>query len=366
MMLSRSVRAVRPSLVRCVANTANEHLTPAQAARIRKAAQKLEEPHSFYTGANVHSPSEIDHTQIDALWARRAKNLRTKSVPIAIKSIIFGAVSMMIGKSFFENKPALAEEKQAGSGLDPNSFKPLKLISIKDYNHNTKIFEFELPNKNASLDLPVSSFVLAKTMIDGKEVIRPYTPIRQDEKGKLSLLIKVYPTGVLTKHIFSLTVGNSLDIKGPIPKLKYTANMKKQVGMIAGGTGITPMLQVVQEVLKNSEDKTRVALVFANIGDKDILLKEELDRLAAKHKNFSVHYVLEKPPAGFNGSVGFVTEGVLKKTLPPPSADTLVYVCGPPGMMNAISGPKAKDFSQGDLSGALAKLGYNKDQVFKF
>jgi len=260
----------------------------------------------------------------------------------------------------------LAEEKQGGSGLDPNSFKPLKLASIKDYNHNTKIFEFELPNKNASLDLPVSSFVLAKTMIDGKEVIRPYTPIHQDEKGKVSLLIKVYPTGALTKHIFSLKTGDTLDIKGPIPKLKYTANMKKQIGMVAGGTGITPMLQVIQEVLKNNADKTRVALVFANIGDKDILLKDELDRLQAKHKNFSVHYVLEKPPAGFNGSAGFVTEDVLKKTIPPPGADTLVYVCGPPGMMNAISGPKAKDFSQGDLSGALANLGYNKDQVFKF
>jgi hypothetical protein len=36
------------------------------------------------------------------------------------------------------------------------------------------------------------------------------------------------------------------------------------------------------------------------------------------------------------------------------------------GMMKAISGPKAPDYTQGELDGALAALGYNKDQVFKF
>lgn len=34
---------------------------------------------------------------------------------------------------------------------------------------------------------------------------------------------------------------------------------------IAGGTGITPMLQVVSEVLRNPEDKTEVSLVFGNV-----------------------------------------------------------------------------------------------------
>ncbi len=39
---------------------------------------------------------------------------------------------------------------------------------------------------------------------------------------------------------------------------------------------------------------------------------------------------------------------------------------GPPPMMNAISGDKAKDKSQGELTGILKKLGYAPEQVFKF
>lgn len=38
----------------------------------------------------------------------------------------------------------------------------------------------------------------------------------------------------------------------------------KHVGMIAGGTGITPMLQLIRQVLKDKEDKTELCLLFAN------------------------------------------------------------------------------------------------------
>lgn len=34
--------------------------------------------------------------------------------------------------------------------------------------------------------------------------------------------------------------------------------------MIAGGTGITPMLQLVRQVLKDKSDKTELSLLFAN------------------------------------------------------------------------------------------------------
>lgn len=57
---------------------------------------------------------------------------------------------------------------------------------------------------------------------------------------------------------------------------------------IAGGSGITPMYQVAQEILRNPEDKTQVSLIFANQTEQDIILRKELDDLAAKHDNFQV------------------------------------------------------------------------------
>lgn len=143
-------------------------------------------------------------------------------------------------------------------------------------------------------------------------------------------------------------------------------------------------MQVINHILKNPNDKTQITFLFANIAEEDILLKSQLDELQSKHKNFKVEYVLEKPPKNWNGGVGYVHEffdsleilliplfryvnkDLIKKYLPPPSDDHMIMVCGPPGMMNSITGPKAPDYSQGELSGILKEMGYTKEQVFKF
>ncbi len=61
-----------------------------------------------------------------------------------------------------------------------------------------------------------------------------------------------------------------------------------------------------------------------------------------------------------------MNEQIFKEHLPPPGDDTLVLVCGPPGMMEAVCGDKAKDKSQGELKGILKAMGYTPEQVFKF
>lgn len=216
--------------------------------------------------------------------------------------------------------------------------------------------------------MPVASAVVVRAPIgeDGKPVVRPYTPLAGDDKGHFDLLVKKYEAGKMSKHIHELKLGESLEVKGPIAKIPYQPNKWKKIGMIAGGTGLTPMLQVVHQIVKNPEDKTQVDFVFANIAEEDILLRKELDEMAKKHANFRVHYVLEKPPKGWTGDVGYVTENVVKKHMPAPASDSIVFVCGPPPMVAAISGPKAPDYTQGEVDGILKKLNYNKDQVFKF
>jgi len=83
--------------------------------------------------------------------------------------------------------------------------------------------------------------------------------------------------------------------------------------MIAGGTGITPMLQVVKAVIRGraAGDKTEIDLIFANVTEQDILLREDLDTLAKEDPGFRVHYVLDRPPEGWTGGVGYVTSEMI-------------------------------------------------------
>ena len=50
-------------------------------------------------------------------------------------------------------------------------------------------------------------------------------------------------------------------------------------GMIAGGTGITPMYQVAKCLLGDPQEYTCLSLIYANISEDDILMRKELDEL---------------------------------------------------------------------------------------
>ena len=172
----------------------------------------------------------------------------------------------------------------------------------------------------------------------------------------------------MSEHLHSMTPGQRLDIKGPIPKYPYEANKLEHIGMIAGGTGITPMYQVLRTIFKNPEDKTKVTLLYGNVTEEDILLKNELQDLENTYpQRFRVVYTLDKPSKDWQKSKGFITKDTIKTVFPEPKTENLkIFVCGPPGMYKAISGTKNSPTDQGELSGILKELGYSKDQVYKF
>eukprot|EP00882_Tetradesmus_deserticola_P016459 GHRQ01017583.1.p1 GENE.GHRQ01017583.1~~GHRQ01017583.1.p1 ORF type:complete len:249 (+),score=84.23 GHRQ01017583.1:339-1085(+) len=199
---------------------------------------------------------------------------------------------------------ALRGSKAAKPFLDPQQFKPLPLIRIDRLTHNTKRFVFALPDPKMCLGLPTGQHItfLAKDD-EGKDVYRPYTPTTDDDTlGQVEFVIKVYPSGKMTQIMDRLVVGDTMLMKGPRGRFQYSRNMKKAIGMIAGGTGVTPMYQVAAAILKDPHDTTRISLLFGNLTADDILIKQELDALAEAHpKRFSVYYVLNTPPASWDG-----------------------------------------------------------------
>ena len=172
----------------------------------------------------------------------------------------------------------------------------------------------------------------------------------------------------MSTHLHDMTAGQRLEFKGPIPKYPWEANKHDHIALIAGGTGITPMYQLIRAIFSNPNDKTKVTLVFGNVTEDDILLKRELaDYENTYPQRFRAFYVLDKPPAEWKGNSGHVTKELLKTVLPEPKENNVkVFVCGPPGMYKAISGAKVSPSDQGDLTGILKELGYSKDQVYKF
>ncbi|XP_077804837.1 NADH-cytochrome b5 reductase 3 isoform X3 [Macaca mulatta] len=228
---------------------------------------------------------------------------------------------------------------------------------------------------------PAGQHIYLSARIDGNLVIRPYTPVSSDDdKGFVDLVIKVYfkdthpkfpAGGKMSQYLESMQIGDTIEFRGPNGLLVYQGKGKfairpdkksnpviktvKSVGMIAGGTGITPMLQVIRAIMKDPDDHTVCHLLFANQTEKDILLRPELEELRNEHSaRFKLWYTLDRAPEAWDYSQGFVNEEMIRDHLPPPEEEPLVLMCGPPPMIQYACLPN------------LDHVGHPKERCFAF
>ncbi|KAL2971668.1 hypothetical protein AAZX31_15G208600 [Glycine max] len=185
--------------------------------------------------------------------------------------------------------------------------------------------------------------------------MRSYTPITLDSDiGYFELVVKMYPNGKMSHHFRQMKEGDYLAVRGPKGRFSYKPGQARAFGMIAGGSGITPMFQLIRAILENPKDKTKVHLVYANVTVDDILLKEELDNFTNKFpQRFEVYHVLNKPPEQWNGGIGFISKEIIKSHCPEPAHDIQILRCGPPPMNKA-------------MAAHLDALGYTSNMQFEF
>nr|XP_033327736.1 NADH-cytochrome b5 reductase 3-like [Megalopta genalis] len=262
--------------------------------------------------------------------------------------------------------------------VDPIVKYSLPLIEKEILNHDTRKFRFGLPTPDHILGLPVGQHVHLTAKIDGEDVTRSYTPISSDDDhGFVDIVIRVYfknvhpkfpEGGKLSQFLENLKTGATVDFRGPSGRLIYKGHgkfsikiLKKDpaadysIVMLAGGTGIAPMLQIVRAIRKDSTHETACSLLYANRTEKDILLRNELDEIARDYpKKFKVWYTLDTSGENWTYSTGHINAEMIEKHMFPPSPDTLVLMCGPPPMINFACNPN------------LDKLGYDPKLRFAY
>lgn len=184
--------------------------------------------------------------------------------------------------------------------------------------------------------------------------------------------------------------GDSLQFQGPQGGLHLDLSIHTQIGMIAGrffshsrlfcfclylfccrfladflifffsplfnkgSIGVSPMMQIIRHVLHDKPEGVIMRLLWGARHDSEFLYRDILEHKEAHHRDiFSVWYTVTEPSPVWEGHVGPINPSLIRESMPPPSPNTLIVICGPPAMCNAIK-PILKD------------LGYSNDMVFSY
>lgn len=260
--------------------------------------------------------------------------------------------------------------------LHAKQWKRSKLVAKTAISHDSYIFRFALDRQDRQVGLPIGQHVYLRvrsTSDDGAEaetVQRAYTPYSGNElRGYLDILIKLYRPcndypagGKMTTALDRLTVGEDyVELKGPLGHFTYEpgsimrvhkhARRVRNVAMIAGGSGITPIWSTLKGLVEDPEaHETTVWILDANRTEADILARQQIDALIrSAGARIKLWHMLsaEEVPQSWQMGRGRITLDCLQAHLPPvpepindrdghPVEDTIALLCGPPGMEKAV------------------------------
>lgn len=236
--------------------------------------------------------------------------------------------------------------------LQSRAWTKMTLIEKNDVSWDTRIFVFQLQHEKQVLGLPIGQHLMIKVQDpeNKKEaIIRSYTPISETNmEGRMELLVKIYfptpnvPGGKMTMALDMLSLGSEIDCKGPTGRFEYLGNGRVVISgkerkirsfkMICGGTGITPVFQVLRAVMQDSQDPTTCVVLDGNRLEEDILCRSELDAYVSLDGNkCTVVHTLSKASKSWKGRQGRISEALIQEFAAPEDA-SMVLLCGPEAM----------------------------------
>lgn len=179
--------------------------------------------------------------------------------------------------------------------------------------------------------------------IDGHEHRRSYSlsssPYVDQE---MAVTVKKVAGGKVSNHLVDKAKANDVfKVMLPMGNFApdYQVDRKRNLVLIGGGSGITPLISIAKSSLIK-EPKTPVVLIYANRDEESIIFKKALTDLSNKYPDtFSTVHILENPSPEWQGFNGLIHLDFLKSVLeellgPEMLKNTEYYICGPNGLMD--------------------------------
>ena len=249
------------------------------------------------------------------------------NIQMMLKSCVLGIVANVPYSPPAPSPSPSSSPSSSSSSSNPYGFAPWSLAEVRVLTPSTSVFCFS-PPPGEFADVPLGGHVYLKADSigeDGAPVVRPYTPINSaSADAGLELLIKRYPDGPMSSHVHSLAVGDTLLISDPeLPTdLVWEPQAWSAITLLAAGTGITPMVRIIEEaaLIPNIQS---IHLIYSNSSGNEMALKDQLDALIPSSP-LTIDYIVSQDQ-------GRLDAPKLQALIDSPPGDHHhVFVCGPP------------------------------------
>ncbi|MBE9549585.1 MAG: fatty acid desaturase [Proteobacteria bacterium] len=190
-----------------------------------------------------------------------------------------------------------------------------------------------------ALEFKPGQYLTLSKKLNNEYLTRCYSICEANTSGKLSVAVKRVDGGLLSSYLNEeLVVGDQLTVAGPFGEFIYQscAGQDENLVLIAGGSGITPIISILESALIENPD-IHVHLIYTNRSIADTLFNSRLNQLLQSYPDtLEITPVYQTVDPEWSGLSGYLDTEKLSSILAGQDADSQYYICGPARMKDCV------------------------------
>lgn len=220
-------------------------------------------------------------------------------------------------------------------------FYALKVVQIEKLTPRAVAISLEVPEKNkADFKFKAGQYITIKQMLDGEEVRRSYSLSSEPGDEFMTIGVKKVEGGKFSAYANDvLQVGDILEVSAPEGRFVYESGAgTDHLALFAAGSGITPIMSIIQNALKENDSNT-VVLVYGNQTLEETMYHDRILELIEKYTDrFFVQFIYSqsREDDSLFGRIEASTVNYITKNKFGDRDFSAFYICGPEPMMLAV------------------------------
>ena len=223
------------------------------------------------------------------------------------------------------------------------NYHPLKIVEVRPEGSEAVCVTLEVPDDlREAFRFAPGQHLGVRATIDGQEVRRTYSICSGTDERHLRIGVRTHERGSMSGHLArKLRVGDTLEVLPPTGRFFITpdAQATRTYCAFASGSGITPILGIVRNVLRH-EPGSRLLLFYGNRTTSSIMFSEELLALKDQYpQRLALYFLMSREPQDvelFNGRLDAEKVGVLGRELFDARGVDAYFLCGPDTMIDSV------------------------------